>query len=126
MYNQIFLTNILRRIDELGISKNELRKRSGISSSFMTYLTQDQANPSLRVMEAIANALKTPLPELLELTSADRAVMAELMPDDSQIRPLDEFVHINVTLNEFQAHQARLWDAANKKKIKAKIKKPKK
>jgi len=126
LYNQIFLTNILRRIDELGISKNELRKRSGISSSFMTYLTQDQANPSLRVMEAIANALKTPLPELLELTSADRAVMAELMPDDSQIRPLDEFVHINVTLNEFQAHQARLWDAANKKKIKAKIKKPKK
>jgi len=126
LYNQIFLTNILRRMDELGINKNELCRRSGISSAFMTYLTQDKANPSLKVMEKIARALKTPLPDLLELTSSEREAMAELIYDESQLRPLDDYVHISVTLNEFQAHQARLWDTANKKKLQANKKKIKK
>ena len=47
MYNQIFFTNVLRVLDELGISKNELSDRAGMSVSFLSDLTNGKANPSL-------------------------------------------------------------------------------
>ena len=72
MYKVIFFTNVLRILDERGMTKNELSERSGVSISFLSDLTTGKANPSLKVMEAIASALETPLPLLLESTDLDK------------------------------------------------------
>jgi len=72
VHNQIFFTNILRLLDERGMTKNELAAKADISVSFLSDLTNGKANPSLKIMEAIAEALETPLPTLLESTDLDR------------------------------------------------------
>ena len=61
------------------MTKIELAEKANISLSFLSDLTKDRANPSLRIMEAIANALETPLPILLEQTNLSEAEMKELM-----------------------------------------------
>lgn len=66
MYNLILTTNILRILREKKITKAELAEKAGISISFVTELTNDKANPSLRIIEAVAEALETPLPMLLD------------------------------------------------------------
>ncbi|MBE3780532.1 helix-turn-helix domain-containing protein, partial [Vibrio parahaemolyticus] len=68
MYNYIFFTNVLKILDERHMTKSELAERSGVSISFLSDLTTGNANPSLKVLEAIASALETPLPLLLEST----------------------------------------------------------
>ena len=61
MYNLILITNILRILDEKDMTKSELAEKAGVSISFFTDLTNDKANPSLRIIEAVAEALETPL-----------------------------------------------------------------
>lgn len=78
MYKYIFFTNVLRILDERGMTKNELSERSGVSISFLSDLTTGKANPSLKVMEAIANALETSLPLLLESTDLDKHTLDAL------------------------------------------------
>ncbi|WP_338423310.1 helix-turn-helix domain-containing protein, partial [Xylella fastidiosa] len=39
MYNIIFFTNILRLLDERGMTKYELSEKAGISISFLSDLT---------------------------------------------------------------------------------------
>ncbi|EET0158848.1 helix-turn-helix domain-containing protein, partial [Escherichia coli] len=68
MYNLIFFTNILRLLEERDMTKQELSQKAGVSISFLSDLTNGKANPSLRVMESIANALDVALPVLLETT----------------------------------------------------------
>ena len=75
VYKIIFYTNVLRILDERNMTKTDLAKRSGVSISFLSDLTTGKANPSLKVMEAIAAALETPLPELLESTHLDKAAL---------------------------------------------------
>jgi transcriptional regulator with XRE-family HTH domain len=72
VYSQIFFTNILRLLEERGMTKHELADKAHISISFLSDLTNGKANPSLKIMEAIADALDTPLPTLLEWTDLDR------------------------------------------------------
>lgn len=62
MYDFIFFTNVLRILDERGMTKQELSKRSGVSISFLSDLTTGKANPSLKVMESLATALASPCP----------------------------------------------------------------
>jgi len=78
VYKYIFFTNVLRILDERGMTKNELSERSGVSISFLSDLTTGKANPSLKVMEAIASALETPLPLLLESTDLDKNTLDAL------------------------------------------------
>ncbi len=122
MYNQIFLTNIARILDELKMSKLELSKKSGVSISFLSGLTLDKANPSLRIMEDIANALQTPLPILLEQTSLSEEEMNELMKDTPKSMLPKGLIHTCAVLTEFQAYQVSIWNEENKKKIPAKRK----
>jgi len=117
LYNQIFATNVARLLDELGMTKIELAERADISLSFLSDLTQDRGNPSLRIMEAIANALETPLPILLEQTSLSEEELKELMGGAPQSTLPKGFVHTCGTLTRFQAYQVRLWDTENKVKI---------
>ncbi len=122
MYNQIFATNVARLLDELGMTKIELAERADISLSFLSDLTQDRGNPSLRIMEAIANALETPLPILLEQTSLSEEELRELMSGSPKSMLPEGFVRACGTLTKFQAYQVNLWSAENKKKL-SKIKK---
>jgi transcriptional regulator with XRE-family HTH domain len=85
VYSYIFFTNVLRILDERHMTRSELSERSGISNSFLSDLAKGKANPSLKVMVAIASALETPLPLLLESIDWERDTLDSLvggkMPD---------------------------------------------
>lgn len=117
LYNQIFLTNVARILGELKMSKKELAKKSGVSISFISGMTLDRANPSLRIMESIANTLQTPLPVLLEQTNLSEEDVGELMEGAPKSVLPKGLVHTCAVLTTFQAFQVSLWNAENKKKI---------
>lgn len=117
MYNQIFFTNVLRLLDERHMTKSELADKAGISVSFLSDLTNGKANPSLKVMELIAEALQTSLPELLEMTDLDRQTL-DALTGGRAIHSLPEgFVRYTAILTEFQAFSVRQWDEQNRKKV---------
>lgn len=116
MYNLILTTNILRILREKKITKAELAEKADISISFITELTNDKANPSLRVIEAIAKALDTPLPLLFDnsdMSAAERAILA----DGSVGHLAKGFVWKGAVLSEFQAFQVTQWDRENREII---------
>lgn len=117
MYNQIFFTNVLRMLDEQGMTKNELSDRAGMSISFLSDLTNGKANPSLKIMESIADALETPLPTLLEMTDLDKATLDALAGGKAPRSLPDGFFRVSAILNEYQAFNVRQWDEANKKSL---------
>lgn len=120
MYNQILFTNILRLLEELGMTKNDLAHKAGISVSFLSDLTNGKANPSLKIMDAIAEALETPLPTLLELTDLDRATL-DMLAGGYARRSLPEgFLRVTAILTEFQAYNVRQWDQENRKHLQEK------
>lgn len=118
MYNQIFLTNVLRLLDERSMTKTELADKARISISFLSDLTNGKANPSLKVMELIAEAFQTGLPELLEVTDLDRATRDALAGQRAIHTSLPEgFIRFTAILTEFQAFSVKQWDQQNRKKL---------
>jgi transcriptional regulator with XRE-family HTH domain len=120
VYNQILFTNILRLLEELGMTKSDLADKTGISVSFLSDLTNGKANPSLRIMEAIAQALETPLTNLLEITDLDMATLDALAGGKSQKGLPDGLLRVAAILTEFQAFKVKQWDHANKKHLQSK------
>jgi len=59
-------------------TKEQLSKMSVVSASFIAYLSNGKSNPSLRIMERIADALDKPLTELLEETDLDNKSLEAL------------------------------------------------
>lgn len=113
MYNLILVTNILRILDEKGMTKAELAEKAGMSVSFFSDLINDNANPSLRIIEVIARALQVPLPLLFEcsdISATERALLTEGV-DQKLAHGL---VWKGAVLNEFQAYQVDQWDRANR------------
>jgi transcriptional regulator with XRE-family HTH domain len=119
VYNLILLTNILRILDDIGMTKSELAKKAGMSVSFLSDLTHDHANPSLRIMEAIAHALDTPLPALLETTDLDRATLEELAGGKTKLSLPVGYTRVAAIVTEFQAFTVRQWDIENRKRLQA-------
>lgn len=117
MYCLIFFTNILRLLSERKITKYQLATRANISVSYLSELTNGRANPSLKTMEALAQALDEPLPALLEtvdLNKHDIRLLAEGLP----IHFLPEgYKRVSAVLNEFQAFTVEQWDEVNRKFI---------
>ncbi len=99
------------------MTKSELADKAGISVSFLSDLTNGKANPSLKVMELIAEALQTSLPELLEITDLDRATLAELAGGQVVNSLPEGFVRYTAILTEFQAFSVRQWDEQNRKRL---------
>ena len=113
MYNLTLITNILRILDEKGMTKSELAKKAGVSIAFFTDLTNDKANPSLGIIEAIAEALETPLPMLLDssdLELSDLEVLAKRKPGKLP----KGFVWKGGVLSEYEAYQVDQWDKKNR------------
>ncbi len=118
MYNQILFTNILRLLDEQGMEKQELAEQAKISNSFLSDLTNGKANPSLKIMESIAEALGSTLPFLLESNDLDQESLQELAGGKKIVKSLpDGYVRKAVILTEYQAYMVSQWEDANKKKI---------
>ena len=118
MYKYIFFTNVLRLLDERHMTKKELSDRSGVSISFLSDLTTGKANPSLKVMEDIAQALETPLPYLLESTDLTREALDTLAGGKApRTLPLG-YERIAAILPEHQAFIVNKWDEATRKKLK--------
>ena len=120
VYNQIFFTNVLRILGERGMAKNELHERAGISISFLSDLTNGKANPSLKVMEKIAEALDTPLPLLLESTDLDRDTLDALAGGKAPQSLPKGLVRISAVVPEVHAFQIRKWDEAAQKRFRLK------
>lgn len=117
MYNQIFFTNVLRLLDEQGMSKNLLADRAGISVSFLSDLTNGKANPSLKIMEALAGTLGVALPALLEITDLDRAALDELAGGKAPRSLPEGYLRVTAVLTDFQAFTVHHWDDANRKAL---------
>jgi transcriptional regulator with XRE-family HTH domain len=118
VYNQILFTNILRLLGEQRMSKHDLAIRANISDSFLSDLTNGKANPSLRVMESIAEALGSTLPFLLESNDLDQETLKELAGGKKIAKSLpDSYVRKAVILTEYQAFIVSQWEDANKKTI---------
>lgn len=117
MYNQIFFTNVLRLLDEQKITKSELADQAGISVSFLSDLTNGKANPSLKIMDAIARALDSALPALLEISDLDDETL-DALAGGKAIKSLPGgYVRISAILTEFQAFNVMKWDQENRKKV---------
>lgn len=114
MYNQIFFTNVLRLLDEQGMTKHDLAEKAGISISFLSDLTNGKANPSLKILGSIADALNVPLPTLLEMTDLDKATLDALAGGKAPQSLPDGFRRIAAILNDYQAYIVNQWDEANR------------
>jgi transcriptional regulator with XRE-family HTH domain len=115
VYNQIFFTNVIRMMEEQGMSRFGLAVRADMSPSFLSDLTNGRANPSLKIMESIARALDVPLPMLLEATDLPPECL-DVLAGGKAPRSLPEgFVRVCAILKEYQAFNVRQWDEANRK-----------
>ena len=117
MYNQIFFTNVLRMMEEQGMSKYELAQKAEMSPSFLSELTSGRANPSLKIMEGLAGALGVPLPMLLEATDLPPECLDALAGGKAPRSLPDGFVRVCAILKEYQAFNVRQWDETNRKLI---------
>lgn len=116
MYNIIFFTNILRILDEKGMTKSELAAKADMSVSFLSDLTTGKANPSLKIMESIGTALETPLPMLLESSDLDREALDAIAGGKMPQSLPKGFVRICAVLPEAKAYVVRKWEEEAKKK----------
>ena len=117
MYNQIFFTNVLRLLDEQHMTKSELADQAGISVSFLSDLTNGKGNPSLKIMEAIAKALNTALPALIENSDLDSETLDMLAGGKALTSLPDGYVRVSAILTEFQAFNVQQWNEENRRNI---------
>ncbi len=117
MYNNIFFTNVLRILEERGMTKQELAELSGVSTSFLSDITSGKGNPTLNVVENIASALDMPLPALLETTDLDDETLA-LLNEGKKVSDLPEgYERITVVLPGHRAFLAKKWGEEAKNKL---------
>lgn len=103
------------------MTKQELAELSGVSVSFLSDLTTGKANPSLKVMESIANALNVPLTFLLESTDLDKETLAKLI---SMTRRLPKgYERVWAVLPEHKAFIVKKWSDETQIKLKEDIRK---
>ncbi|WP_159912552.1 helix-turn-helix domain-containing protein [Pantoea sp. 18069] len=117
MYQQIFLRNVLRLLDEKQMTRQALAHKAGMSISFLSDLTHGKANPSLKIMAAIASALEVPLPQLLEVTQGSPTVQEEAGSYGAGQRLPAGMSRVAAVLTDYQAFNVRQWDEANRKRI---------
>ncbi len=109
MYEKVFFTNIIRLMEEKNISGSELCRISGVSQSFISDIRHGKGNPSIKTMGALADALSTPLPLLLEPVEPE--VWRQLGEDKEVTHNLPEnFEYVAAILTSPKAFQVKQWD----------------
>lgn len=99
------------------MTKTKLSQLSGVSNSFISNMTTGKANPSLRIMEAIARALQVPLPILLESTDLDRQALNRLVGGKAPSSLPPGYERVSVILPEHQAYVVKRWGENSMKKL---------
>jgi len=117
MYDVLFFTNVLRLLDERKITKQQLADHAGISISFLSDLTNGKANPSLKILEAIASALEVPLASLLESTDASAETMRQLAGGVPIQSVPEGYCWVSALLTDYQAYTVQQWDTSNRKQL---------
>ena len=115
IYNQIFFTNVLRLLEEKNWTKEQLASASGVSAGFISGLTNGRYNPSLRIMEQLADALETPLPALLETTDLDNIALEQLTGKNAGLPA--GYKRVSVVLPEQKAYLVGTWAEETKKQL---------
>jgi transcriptional regulator with XRE-family HTH domain len=119
-YYEIFFTNILRLLGERGMTKQQLADKAGVSVSFLSDITNGHGNPSIKVMEAIADALDTPLPLMLEATDLSQEALDELANGRMKRTLPKGYERISAVLPEHQAFIVKKWDESARSKLRRK------
>ncbi|MDZ5459294.1 helix-turn-helix domain-containing protein [Azohydromonas lata] len=99
----IFFTNVLRLLEEQGLTKHELSARADVSLSFVSDITRGTGNPSIKVMEKIAAALETPLPFLLECTDMPRDALDRLAGTKFFSSVPDGYQRVSAVVSDYHA-----------------------
>ncbi len=99
-YRHLFCKNVDRVLKERKIRKSTLARNSGLSNSFISDITTLKANPSIAVMELIAEALEIPLIELL----IDHGHQKEAAPVP------DGYERVTAILSRHRAFMVRKWE----------------
>lgn len=120
MYNAIFFTNVLRLLDERGMTKHELAQLTGVSISVLSEITNGKGNPTLKTLAAISEALQTPLPMLLESTDLDSKMLDDADGVHLPSSLPQGYCRACATLTLHQAFQIRKWHEINLAKIRTK------
>lgn len=120
MHYAIFFTNVLRLLAERGMTKHELAKLTGVSISVLSEITNGKGNPTLKTMSAIAEALQTPLPMLLESTDLDSKELDDAAGVHIHPSLPPGYCRTCATLTFHQAFQVRKWHEYNLTKIRDK------
>ena len=117
MYYEIFMDNVLRLLDERQMTKQALAQKAGMSISFLSDLTNGKANPSLKIMAAIASALEVELPILLQAPDSVPVVQEPTGRYQVDLHLPQGLSQVSAVLTDYQAFSVRQWDEANRKAI---------
>ncbi len=119
MYDRIFFTNVIRILNERDMKVSELHRLSAVSVSFLSDLTKGKGNPSIKVMQQIAEALNVPLPLLLE------NVESQIWNDyyDKEVKRVipelpQGFEYVGAILPSEKAFRVAKWDKETREHLK--------
>lgn len=119
MYIRIFFTNVIRLLREREMTISELHHLSGVSISFLSDLTKGKGNPSLKVMQQIAEAFNLPLPLLLE--NVEKQVWQEYYEKEME-RIIPElpsgYEYVGAILSSEKAFRVKKWDKETREHLK--------
>ena len=119
MYDKIFFTNVIRLLDDRNMNVNELHQLSGVSNSFLGDLTKGQGNPSIKIMQAIAEAFQVPLPMMIENVESQLWKQYYNGEIEAVIPQLPKgFEYVGAILPEEKAYRVKLWDKDARKQVK--------
>lgn len=112
-------------MQEREISKLELAQMADVSVSFVSDITNGKANPSLKIMKALADALNMPLPLLLldpngELWTMLSSWSLKDRKTDSALnsRKIEPgYEEIRVILPASKAYVVKQWAESGKRKV---------
>jgi len=119
MYDRIFFTNVIRLLREREMKVSELHHLSGVSNSFLSDLTKGIGNPSLKVMQAIAEAFNVPLPLLLENVEAQIWKQYYNKEVERIIPELPKgYEYVGAILPSEKAYRVKVWDKEARESVK--------
>lgn len=103
MYIEIFRVNVKLLAKERDLTNIELSQISGVSPSFLSDLSRGKANPSLKVMGYIAEALGSSLPDLLTYEGSSKGPL--YLPQG--------YSRVTVILTKFQKYRVKKMEEEN-------------
>lgn len=100
-YQKIFAANLLKRIEELGLSKVQLAKDADLSYATVIKVLSCTYNPTLKIMTQLANAAKIPLAHLF---------LSDKYNETADLPVPQGYQLVQAILPNFQAYKVQKWN----------------